>query len=122
MISERPYRSALLPYHVIEQMVKATGMQRFDGRVIKALLTVIGLFPVGSWVKLSNDNFARVVANNPDQYDKPVINVLFDSLSQPLAIPEFINLKNPPKAGEESIHIVDVVNARQFPGAGLLGF
>lgn len=117
MTSPRAFRDALLPYRVMEHLVKAATQQQFDAKVLNALLQVVGLFPVGSWVKLSTRKYAKVTGNNPNRYDRPVVNMLFDSNLQPLAVPEIVNLTE-----RLDIQIEDVADGRCFPGASTMGF
>jgi HD-GYP domain-containing protein (c-di-GMP phosphodiesterase class II) len=117
MTSARPFRRGLLPYHAVEQIIKGAAAGRFDQRFVRAFLQVVGLFPVGSWVKLNNGSMARVISVNPAHFDKPLLAVLFDASAQPLGIPEFVNLSE-----NNALSIVDVVDGARFPEADSLGF
>ncbi len=74
--SDRPYRSAKLPYTAMETVLKMGGRKLLDTRIIKALLKYTSLFPVGSWVQLSNGFSAKVVSANTDNYMKPIVSVM----------------------------------------------
>lgn len=84
--SERPYRPAKLPYTAMETVLKMGGRKLLDTGIIKALLKYNSLFPVGSWVQLSNGLTAKVVAAHPENYMKPIVSVMAEgdkTLSDP---------------------------------------
>jgi HD-GYP domain-containing protein (c-di-GMP phosphodiesterase class II) len=69
----RPYKTQKLPYGAMEELVHMAHKGLLDPRIIKALLAAIGLFPVGSYVLLSNNMTAQVVGANAARIDRPVI-------------------------------------------------
>ncbi len=79
MISPRLYRRAHAPYHAIENMLRETRDGRFDQRSMRALLQVVSLFPIGSVVQLSDGRTARVVRSNPEDYSRPVVEILLNA-------------------------------------------
>lgn len=58
--------------------------QKFDGDVIYAYLRAASLFPVGSWIKLSNGNTAVVSEVNHHKLDLPVVIEVFNEHMSPL--------------------------------------
>lgn len=77
--SHRPYREAKSPYEAMEQIVLMCGKRLIDSKVVKAFLQCNSMFPVGSWVELSDQSKARVVAADPENYMKPFVSVIYDS-------------------------------------------
>ena len=71
----RSYKSAKLPYNAMEEVVIMAHKGLLDTRVVKALLTAIGLFPVGSYVALSNGDVAQVVGANAVRIDRPLVRI-----------------------------------------------
>ena len=69
----RAYKTRKLPYTAMEELVHMAHDGLIDARVIKALLSAIGLFPVGSYVLLSNNMTAQVVGANAARIDRPLI-------------------------------------------------
>jgi HD-GYP domain-containing protein (c-di-GMP phosphodiesterase class II) len=100
MISERPYRPALLPYHAMEQIVRDTRKGAWDPRMTRSLLSLVGLFPVGSYVMLSDDRMAKVVRAGGIDFGRPQITITHNADGIPqksdsvidLAAPEFDKL------------------------------
>jgi len=82
--SPRPYREAMAPYYGIETLLKMTRKGFVSGDFVKAFLTYVSLFPVGSIVELSNRCIGRVVATNGTSYAKPVVSIIVDDNGQKL--------------------------------------
>ncbi len=71
-INPRAYKTAKLPYAALEELIHMAHRGQVDTRIIKALLAAIGLFPVGSFVLLSNMVQAQVVGANSSRIDRPL--------------------------------------------------
>ncbi len=76
MTSKRPWRDALLPYQAMEQIVLMGARRELDPEVVRAMLGSISLFPIGSWVELSDGARARVVGLAGSNYAKPVVSIM----------------------------------------------
>ncbi|MBI4567896.1 MAG: HD domain-containing protein [Planctomycetes bacterium] len=75
LASDRPYRGPNLPHHSVQGLLVGAKDRKYDPRVIQAFLRGVGLYPIGSWVRLSDDRLAKVVAALPTAYDRPVVKV-----------------------------------------------
>ncbi|MFB6347425.1 MAG: HD-GYP domain-containing protein [bacterium] len=75
MIEERTYRSAKMPDQVLTILNQKNG--RSKRKAIEAIEAIIGLYPNGSLVKLSNGTLAFVAAQS-DNPPEPVVYVLTD--------------------------------------------
>ena len=75
MISPRPHRAAMLPYHAMEQILRGTRQGLFDQDVVRALLRTVSLFPISSYVELSDGRFAKVLRANHSDYMRPVVEI-----------------------------------------------
>ncbi len=69
----RTYKDSKLPYEAMEELVRMAHKGLVDVRVVKALLSAVGLFPVGSYVALSNGLISRVVGTSPNRIDRPLL-------------------------------------------------
>jgi HD-GYP domain-containing protein (c-di-GMP phosphodiesterase class II) len=76
LVSPRPYRPAMLAYHAIEQILHGARKGLYDPAVVRALLHTISLFPIGSYVEMSDGRIAKVVRSNRDAYMSPVVEVI----------------------------------------------
>ncbi|MEX1232571.1 MAG: HD domain-containing phosphohydrolase [Planctomycetaceae bacterium] len=91
LISPRPYRPAMLPYYAIEQIVRGCQDGLFDADVVRGLLYTTSLFPIGSFIELSDGRVGKVVRSNRIEYTRPVVELwLPDKLELP---PNVVDLK-----------------------------
>lgn len=72
MTAERPYRSKQSPFKVLEMMMKDQ-FGKFDHQVIRALLSGLSTFSVGSRVKLTNHETGEIVFIEDSQPTRPMI-------------------------------------------------
>ncbi|MBY0587524.1 HD domain-containing protein [bacterium] len=73
LLSERPYRAAVQPYKAVESLVRNVSQGRIDAESVRLLLQTVSLYPVGSYVILSNGQLAKVLRTNSSRYDRPVV-------------------------------------------------
>lgn len=76
MVSLRPYREPIMPYQVMETILRGTKQGEFDPDVVRGLLQTTSLFPIGSHVGLSDGRIGRVVRAHPEQFNRPVVEIL----------------------------------------------
>ncbi len=82
--SKRPYKEAWDPAAALKQMASWTG--HFDRRVLAAFIKSIGIYPVGTLVRLASGRLAVVVENQPGAPRDPLVRVFFSIKSnEPLA-------------------------------------
>jgi hypothetical protein len=60
----------------MEMILKLSQRGLFDQRYVRALLETVSLFPLGSFVVLSDHRLGRVIRSNGPAYDRPVIEVM----------------------------------------------
>jgi HD-GYP domain-containing protein (c-di-GMP phosphodiesterase class II) len=69
----RTYKTQKLPYTAMEELVHMAHRGQVDVKMVKALLAAVGLFPVGSYVALSNGTTGQVVGANSAKIDRPLV-------------------------------------------------
>ncbi|MFO0917747.1 MAG: HD domain-containing phosphohydrolase [Planctomycetaceae bacterium] len=79
LTSPRPHRGPYEPYAAVEMLIHETRAKKFDPLAMRALLRTIGLFPIGSFVRLSDGQIGQVVRNHREKYDQPVVHIFRDS-------------------------------------------
>lgn len=72
----RHYRKPKLPYVSMEETLRGASTLALWPPAVKALVQSAGLFPVGSFVKLSTGENAQVVQAHTEQLDRPVVHLL----------------------------------------------
>jgi HD-GYP domain-containing protein (c-di-GMP phosphodiesterase class II) len=76
LVSVRPHRPGLLPYHALRHLLGEVQQGLYDARVVRSLLKTLSLFPLGSFVKLNDDRMGRVIRANGANFDRPVIEIV----------------------------------------------
>lgn len=69
----RNYRHPKLPYVAMEETLRAASAMILWKPAAKAMIEAAGLFPVGSYLKLSDGRGAHVIAANPKAVDRPLV-------------------------------------------------
>lgn len=78
MVSKKPYRSPLIGNMAIKNIMNDNG-RRFDPEVVRRFVSCMGLYPVGSFVKLNSGAYGRVQKTNPEAPMRPYVQILIDS-------------------------------------------
>jgi len=78
LTSPRPFRKPLMPYAAVECLLRQAKANQADVDVVRALLHVVSLFPIGSHVMLSDGSTARVLRRNGINYSSPIVQIIQD--------------------------------------------
>ncbi|MBR5866748.1 MAG: HD-GYP domain-containing protein, partial [Spirochaetaceae bacterium] len=71
----RSYKTASSSFEAMVELLKNSNNQ-YDGTVMKALLYSLSLFPIGSYVYLSDERIARVIDVNPENPKNPIVQII----------------------------------------------
>lgn len=74
-ISDRPYRSAKNEHLSLAGLVKDM-RRKYDEYLVNSLVSALSLFPIGSYVRLSDDSIARVVESDPENIRYPIVRII----------------------------------------------
>lgn len=107
--SLRPHRPAKTPYEAMEQLVLMCGQRQLDPGVVRAFLRCNSMFPIGSWVQLSDGCRARVVGANKEDYMRPIVSVLINGGGEQLNRPLQINLLE-----QKALRVVQALGERDM--------
>lgn len=105
MTHTRPHREALPIHETVKHMLNDIEVRKYDKDVLRSLIRSVGLYPVGSWVELSNHEVAIVTGLNPGHALKPKVNVIFDNQGWKLKRSRPINLTE-----DLTVHILKPLN------------
>lgn len=85
--SPRSFRDEKSNFDAILELLQNNN-HPYDESIIKALLFTVSLYPIGSYVYLTNRKIAIVIDTNPDDPRQPVVQMLteFDKEGNPLVI------------------------------------
>jgi putative nucleotidyltransferase with HDIG domain len=99
--SDRPYKAGWCPAESIKRMAEWKG--HFDPLVFQAFVKSLGIYPVGSLLRLESGKLGVVTEQSEQSLLKPKIRVFFSTRSQAYIKPETIDLARSPEkiAGRE---------------------
>ncbi|QDV50813.1 HD-GYP domain-containing protein [Gimesia fumaroli] len=76
LTTSREDRPALMPYAAMEYLLRQTNDKTIDSAPMRALLNLLSLFPVGSFVTLTDGSAARVIRRNQNLYTSPIVQII----------------------------------------------
>ncbi len=89
--SNRPYKLGWDPAESLRKMAEwANG--HFDGKVFQAFVKSLGIYPIGSLVKLTSGRLGVVVEQTGKSLTTPLVKVFFSTKSNMRIVPEVIDL------------------------------
>jgi HD-GYP domain-containing protein (c-di-GMP phosphodiesterase class II) len=99
--SNRPYKAGWDPAESIKRMAEWKG--HFDPVVFQAFVKSLGIYPIGSFIRLESGKLGVVVEQGEQSLLKPKVRVFFSTKSQAYIKPETIDLARSPEkiAGRE---------------------
>jgi putative nucleotidyltransferase with HDIG domain len=89
--SNRPYKAGWNPAESIRRMA-GWAKGQFDERVFHAFVKSVGIYPVGSLVRMSSGRLGVVIEQNEDALTTPKIKLFFSTRSDTRIQPEVIDL------------------------------
>ena len=111
LTSRRVYKDAMAPAKALGMMYQWRDKD-FTPQAIESFIRCIGVFPVGSFVKLSGGEFGIVASVNPQRPTKPEIKVVMDAKMRP-QIPRTLNLWEL-EGSDQAQDIDQVLNPAEF--------
>jgi putative nucleotidyltransferase with HDIG domain len=91
--SNRPYKDGWEPGVSLHRMAQWT--DHFDDTVFKAFVKSVGIYPVGSMVKLKSGRLAVVIDQSPKSLLTPMVKVFFSTKSKSRIPVEVLDLSKP---------------------------
>jgi len=78
MVSKKSYRNSMVGYQAIKNLL-ADNARRFDPAVIIAFTKIMGIYPIGSIVRLNDNSIARVNRIHVTAPLRPIVQMLADT-------------------------------------------
>lgn len=110
--SDRIYHRGWHPAEALRNMAEWTN-DHLDNRIFQALVKSLGIYPIGSLVRLQSGRLAVVIDKNPTSLLNPVIKTFFSIKSGTRIKPEIIKLGAP--GCREKIVAIEQPQDWQFP-------
>jgi HD-GYP domain-containing protein (c-di-GMP phosphodiesterase class II) len=80
--SSRPYRSGIDGHAGMMDLLKDAG-KRYDEKVCAALVYTLSLYPIGTYVRMTNGSIGLAVKSNPEDPRFPIVKLLVDGDGNP---------------------------------------
>jgi putative nucleotidyltransferase with HDIG domain len=110
--SDRPYKAGWDPAEAIARMASWQG--HFDPVVLQTFVKTIGIYPVGSLVRMASGKLGVVVEQNSKKLTAPKVKLFFSTKSGMPLEPKLIDLLEP--------HVTDKIVARESPENWSFGY
>ncbi len=92
--AERCYHKGMPATEALRKMWEWS-KDHFDQKLLSAFMRCVGIYPVGSLVRLESDRLGVVIAQSPTESMKPTVRVFFNSRSNAYVKPEVIDMASP---------------------------
>lgn len=96
--SDRIYRKAMSPAAAIQKLFEWSKFH-FDPAMMQLFLKSVGIYPVGSLVKLESGRLGVVIEQSETHLLTPVVRVMYDGKRQHYLAPEIVDLARPMGSG-----------------------
>jgi len=91
IISERPFASAISPHDAVKKLYEWRNLD-FQAELVEQFIQVVGIYPVGTIVELSDGRVGIVISQNRVWRLRPQVMTLLNENKEPLINFETINL------------------------------
>lgn len=95
MVSRRGTRPSMMPHDAVRQLFLAGERGQFEKTLVELMIRSIGVYPVGSLVRLNTGEQAVVVGVNPQQRLKPLVKITTDPQGGSYPTPVEVDLAAP---------------------------
>ena len=104
--SNRIYREGL-PSERIRAIMTQKDSPAFNTKLLRRFINLMGLFPVGTLVRLESEEVGVVTHEHPSDPFRPQVKVLIDRLGQPVETPVLVNTWEHDVRGRGVVEAVD---------------
>jgi len=107
--STRPYRQGMATDR-IKAIMGQQDSPAFHRTLLRRFVNMMGLYPIGTLVRLNTDEMAVVTSEHPDDPFRPQVKLLTDRLGQPIEVPVLANTWERNDRGDYPRAIVEAVD------------
>jgi len=110
MTTRRPYRPARTPQEALRELHEGAG-SRYDPDLVQVFISVLGIYPLGTLVRLDTGEVAVVYHSDPEAPRRPLVKVLIAADGTRLRESQILDLGESDETGSPRHSIVDTVEA-----------
>jgi len=110
LTSRRVYKPPMMPSKALTILYGMRGKDFHPGKA-ETFIKFLGIYPVGSLVRLSDGRHGVVVGSNPDAPLSPTVIIAFDAAMQPIAREQ---LDLAAQSGKDRLEIADCIDHEPF--------
>ena len=112
--SNRCYHDGIPPYDAMKMMYEWSS-KNFVPDLIEGFIKCLGIYPIGSLVKLNSRHIGVVVAASEKVRLRPIIMLVIDRKGERLDVPKLLNLAHPQWIkGKTKLKIQNIVNPDDY--------
>lgn len=104
----------MLPATAIKQLHSGAEKKAYDQAMVAQLISLLGIYPVSSAVKLNDGSLGLVRCVPPNDHLRPLVEIRIDASGKVLDTPTFIDLASE-HAQREEITIDSVIDPKSYP-------
>ncbi len=108
MVSDRPHRPGILPHEAVKVLLAGKD-KKYDPTVLKAFVSTIGVYPIGSFVLLNDGSTAKVVEANAAAPFFPTVQICMSKTTS-ITVDSIINLQEKGMSVSKAISETDLNN------------
>ncbi len=105
LTKNRVYREKRDSYDAMKHIL-SEGSKKFDPELLKNFLSMMSIYPVGSFVRLNNNAIAKVTAADPVSPFRPTVKIIYDEFGDKLEDGEQIKLSR-----EKELYVVKALKS-----------
>jgi putative nucleotidyltransferase with HDIG domain len=102
LTTQRVYHSPMPPYQALRNLLQWSP-QQFDRVLVQQFIRCVGIYPVGTLVRLESERLAVVVETGREQLLKPVVRLVYDVARKRRLMPQDLDLARPSAFGQDRI-------------------
>jgi putative nucleotidyltransferase with HDIG domain len=107
--SNRPYREGMATVR-IRSIMGEQGNPAFNQALLKRFVNLMGLFPIGTLVRLNTDELAVVTAEHPTDPFRPQVKIVIDKSGAIIEEPVLANTWDRDDRGEHPYAVIEAVD------------
>jgi HD-GYP domain-containing protein (c-di-GMP phosphodiesterase class II) len=113
MTSDRPYRQALSPAWALRRLYQEGGTL-FDPELVAGFIRTVGVYPVGTLVRMESGHLAVVDEIHQDDLLRPVVRVIFHAGRRQYVTPVQVDLSR-----KQGNHFGNILRSEEFEYWGI---